>query len=430
MPVTLSVGGLVSERQTAEAAVSRLLKTYIMTGLFFMLVPGTLIGVWNLISISSAHAPDSASSSWIQAHGHAQIFGWIGSFILGIGFYSIPRMRGLGSAPTGIGWWTWLLWTSGVLLRWTADMWGWGWRLALPLSAGLELAAFLVFFKVVSGHRSSERKEGLPPVWVLLVIAATFGLLVSLALNLAGTVYVATRGTTSVFPHTFNQRFLTTVIWAALVVLVWGFSTRWLPPFLSLKPTRDRLLLAALGLNAAGVILAIAGATIPSMALLAAATVVCIYALRLFETPRGPAKTQGIHPSFPVFVRIAYVWLLISAALAVWASLVGPAAAGIWGASRHAVTVGFLSTMVFCIGPRVLPAFAGVSALFSKQLMFASLLLLTAGCSLRVTGETIAYQGFGDWAWSWLPISAVIELAAVTVFAVNMGATMSQSRAT
>src|SRR5690554_6540184 len=112
MPVTLSVGGLVSERQTAEAAVSRLLKTYIMTGLFFMLVPGTLIGVWNLISISSAHAPDSASSSWIQAHGHAQIFGWIGSFILRIGFYSIPRMRGLGSAPTGIGWWTWLLWTS------------------------------------------------------------------------------------------------------------------------------------------------------------------------------------------------------------------------------------------------------------------------------------------------------------------------------
>ena len=32
--------------------------------------------------------------AWIQAHGHAQVLGWIGSFILGIGFYSIPKLRG------------------------------------------------------------------------------------------------------------------------------------------------------------------------------------------------------------------------------------------------------------------------------------------------------------------------------------------------
>jgi hypothetical protein len=39
------------------------------------------------------------------------------------------------------------------------------------------------------------------------------------------------------------------------------------------------------------------------------------------------------------------------------------------GASRHALTVGFLGTMVFTIGCRVLPAFCGMKILFSPRLM-------------------------------------------------------------
>src|SRR6516164_5791125 len=70
-----------------ELQLSRLLMFYISGGLLFMMLPGTFLGVWNLISISGRHAAESISPAWIQAHGHAQIFGWIGSFILGIGWY-------------------------------------------------------------------------------------------------------------------------------------------------------------------------------------------------------------------------------------------------------------------------------------------------------------------------------------------------------
>jgi hypothetical protein len=35
----------------------------------------------------------------------------------------------------------------------------------------------------------------------------------------------------------------------------------------------------------------------------------------------------------------------------------------------------------------------------------------------------LAYQGFSDTAWSWLPVSALVELSAVTAFAANLGAT-------
>jgi hypothetical protein len=38
-----------------EVGLSRLLVAYISTGVVFMLLPGTFLGVWNLISISSKH---------------------------------------------------------------------------------------------------------------------------------------------------------------------------------------------------------------------------------------------------------------------------------------------------------------------------------------------------------------------------------------
>ena len=88
-----------------EESAQRLLMVYAITGLFFMLLPGTFLGVWNLISISGRHGA-AISASWIQAHGHAQIFGWIGTFILGIGFYfdsQNDRPRGTtGNAGLGL----------------------------------------------------------------------------------------------------------------------------------------------------------------------------------------------------------------------------------------------------------------------------------------------------------------------------------------
>ena len=97
---------------------------------------------------------------------------------------------------------------------------------------------------------------------------------------------------------------------------------------------------------------------------------------------------------------------------------------GIWGASRHALTVGFLSTMVFAIGQRVLPAFCGMRLLYSKGLMWASLAILNLGCLLRVASEVPAYEANLRVAWQILPVSAVTELTAVTLFAINLGITL------
>jgi len=408
-----------------EATLSRLLMLYIGTGLIFMLLPGTFLGVWNLLSISSNRAADSVSAAWIQAHGHAQIFGWIGTFILGIGFYSIPKLRRMNPFGLSVVAAAWALWTSGVTLRWLSSVYLWQWRFLLPLSALLEVAAFLIFFRTVSGHRPQGSGKTKLDEWGYVVIAGSVGLLLTLLINFGACLFLAFRGNSPALPANFDQRFLVLQTWGFLVPFVWGFSAKWLPVFLGLRPVNGRVLVSALVVNSAGVLAAFGGWMRGATVLLVLGIITAAGGLRLIETTERSAKTKGVHASFPVFVRLAYVWALVAASLGVWAAFTGNAH-GIWGASRHALTVGFVSTMVFAIGQRVLPAFSGMRLLFSTRLMFAALLLLTVGCVMRVSSEVLAYQGFVSSAWSWLPISAITEMTAVTVFAGNLFATFAR----
>jgi uncharacterized protein involved in response to NO len=412
---------------THENRLSHLLTVYITTGLIFMLFPGTFLGVWNLLAISSHRAPGSVSAAWVQAHGHAQIFGWIGTFILGIGFYSIPKLRRLNRLALSVARISWVLWTSGVTLRWLTGVYQWQWRILLPVSAGLELVAFLLFLRSVSGHRPESSGKKTLDEWIWVVIAGAMGFMMTLVVNLGATLWLALLGSSPDIPLDFGQRFLVLQTWGFLVPFVWGFSARWLPVFLGLRAVRMRVLLMAVCMNSAGVIAAFAGWMAVEVWSLTAGMIAAIYALRLFEWPERPAKVKGVHASFPVFIRLAYVWAIIAAGLGILAAAVANSH-GIWGASRHALTVGFLATMVFAIGQRVLPAFAGMRLLFSTRLMFGALSLLGVGCLLRVSSEILAYQEFLRSAWSWLPVSAVIEMTAVTVFALNLLVTFARRR--
>src|ERR1035437_1770773 len=169
----------------------------------------------------------------------------------------------------------------------------------------------------------------------------------------------------------------------------WGFGAKWLPTLLGTPPPNKRVLALAVMLHGIAIALALAGLFRITTALIVISSLLAIISLRLFARPERPAKTKGIHGSFPVFVRVAYVWLIIAALLGVWAAN-APNSSGIWGASRHALTVGFIAVMVFCVGQRILPAFSGMRLLFSPRLMFAGLALLTAGCLLRVSCAILA----------------------------------------
>jgi uncharacterized protein involved in response to NO len=419
-PPSLSPAQLFEVTRAREEALSRLLMAFVTTGLIFMVFPGTFLGVWNLLQISGRESVASISPACLQAHGHAQVFGWVGSFILGIGFYSIPKMRGGAKSSFGTAWACWAMWTTGAALRWATNVYLWEWRFLLPLSAFLELGAFLIFFRAVSQHRpEASGKEKLGGPWIWVVISASMGLWLVLLVNLGGCLFVAFRGTSPAFPHLFDQRYLALMAWGFLVPFVWGFSAKWMTVFLGLKPLRTSWLLAALVVNLMGLGLTVAGAGCIGSWLFVVAAAMAVTALRIFEPSEKEAKIRGVHSSFPFFVRMAYLWLIVAAILGVAATR-WDTSGGIWGASRHALTVGFISVMILSVGQRILPAFAGMRMLWSTKLMFAGLAFVTLGCTLRVSCEIIAYQGYAAWAWSVLPISALCELAGLTIYAINI----------
>jgi hypothetical protein len=131
-----------------EAALQRLVTAYIAAGLAFLLLPGTFPGVWNLVFISGRYSLESLPAAWMQAHGHAQIFGWISTFIIGIGSYSLSKMSG-----------------------------------QTPASALLELAAFLIFFVTVSRHKKTGSGPARFEPWMKAVVASTSAFLLVLLFN-------------------------------------------------------------------------------------------------------------------------------------------------------------------------------------------------------------------------------------------------------
>jgi hypothetical protein len=407
-----------------ERQKSLMLRAWILGGLFYMSLPGTLLGFSNLMAISTHHGLGSLPAAWMEGHGHAQVFGWIGSFILGIGFYSQPTRD---RSPIKIPLACFTLWTTGVALRWLANIYAWHWRVLFPVSAGFELIAVLLFLSAASHHKLSESEQDkhakaeMEP-WMVSVLLGTVGLAAVVILNFVECLRLALQGAALSFPHTLDQKYLVLLAWGFLVPVVWGFSARWMPAFLAIAKPDVLNLRWALALDLLGVLCGVSGWSRAATILLACSAAVIALALHLTQRPRGHAKIQGIHPSFPSFIRTAYAWLVVAGCMGIWAAFADQHG-GIWGASRHALTVGFAATMVFSIGPRILPHFAGVQAIFSKRMMFLSLLLLQAGCLLRVSSEPLAYEGLLSFAWKVLPISGVLELSAVLLFATNVSLT-------
>jgi hypothetical protein len=412
-----------------ERRAARMLAAFILTGLCFLALPGTLLGVWNLLSIAEHHTGTGVSNAWIQAHGHAQLFGWVGTFILGISLYVLPKFRGRPLKRFGLAWAIWALWTAGVTWRWWAGVSAQAWRPALVVSGAFELVALALVLRVVvfkGGDRGARDEPSKRPsdLGSWLGIFGFASLAVALVLNLGISIYVAATAAGPVYPATADRIFLLISLWGFAVPMAWGYNTRFVTVFLGLEAPAHRAAGVLCAAIVAIVLCALARQFLLADLLALTSTAVGIWALRVFRRAPRPAKLVGAYPHYPAFVRLAYFWLVVGALLGMAADLL-PTHTGLGGASRHAVTVGFLATLIFAIGPRILPSFLGGRELYSSTLMAASLWILNLGCVLRVSSEAIAYSAGGA-AWRILPISALLEMTAVVIFVVNLGVTVKR----
>jgi hypothetical protein len=396
-----------------ERRLARMLAAYIASGLVFLTLPGTLLGVRNLLGISAARRA-AVSAASIQAHGHAQLFGWAGTFIIGISLYTLPKFRGSMCRSIPLAWAMWGMWTAGVALRWYAGIAQRALPAAFRVSAGLELAvaALLVWQCSRAGERHAKGQA-----WELPVFAGFAGLLATLAWQL---FFAAGPLAAPALPPAPDRALISLALWVFCFPVAIGYSAKFFPGLMGTAPAKRGATRAAMAALVPGAIGYAAGWTpLSAGATLGAVSLAC-WSLRIFHRAAGRPKLSGVDARYPEFVRLSYAWLLIAAILGF-----GAERPGMLGASRHAFTVGFLATLIFAIGPRILPSFLNSRVLWSPRLMRWSLALLTAGCALRVISEPLAYGGAWPALWNVLAASGLVELAAVLLFAWNLAMTLA-----
>jgi len=163
---------------------------------------------------------------------------------------------------------------------------------------------------------------------------------------------------------------------------------------------------------------------------LAAGGLLFVWAMHGYRRTRPTDPRPEIGPeSLRYYVPLAFAWLIIAFLLlvvgeTVWGvrGLAIPSA--YLGAVRHALTVGFLTTLIVGVAQRLLPIL-GHRLLCWPGLVLPILMLIGVGNILRVGLEfgTLA----SDAVFAWLPVSGVLEVGGLVLFSLNVLATMWSS---
>jgi hypothetical protein len=402
----------------AELASENLYKRFVFGALFVALTAGFGLGVVNLTRISLAQSYYEISGVLKQIHGHAQIFGWVGLFIMGVAFHAVPRMkmqplRHVRAANSCL----WLM-LGGVLLRVFAQPLA---RhsigaAALLISGMAELAAVGLFVWLLGGAvaRSKQPRESYEKfIWASVVwfaVLAVWNFWIVLQMSLKRSTGI---------PALADALWIHVAFFGFIANMIFGFSLRVLPHFLGLRdPKTWAANVAFVSWNAA-IFLRYPVEQLAWIAsvLEAVAIVLFVWALGIFARRRTKIEIQGVDNTFAWFVKLGYAWLLIAAATPFHADVFRLSAS-----ARHTMAIGFVTPLIFGVSYRVLPIFNGVN-LWSNRLMRASFWCLAAGSTLAFS---MALNRVFETAWSyvWSAIAGFLVFAALVMFAVNIAMTL------
>ncbi len=410
----------------------------------------------------------------VQAHGHIQLFGWAGFMVLGVALHFLPRLRGTPLAFPRLSPWLFALLGGGLVLRVLSQpllaLAAPGALLWQMLLAGAGLAEFvgasgivgLLFLTLRRGPSLASR-----PALRAFLPYGFLGLLcfwLALALNAAEGIRLLLVGQ-ALLSGTADGMIVQLGLFGFLVPLALGMSARVLPLYLGLRPLSSRALWLAFSGYAIGLALSLlafsmggsntlAGVFQGCSALLMGSSlctfmvsqglllpqrwrrlmVPAVQTKHVSRPARPYAVAQGndhaVFGPYAWLIRSAFGWLAL-AALALCIDGAAQLAAGDTPISedaiRHATTVGFVMLLIFGVGQRMLPGFAG-SKLLSPRLVMATFWLGSAATLLRVLPVLVSPL-LSDPGFSGLPsillsvgfgCSGPLALAALLCFTLNL----------
>jgi hypothetical protein len=389
------------------AVADTLYRRFFTAGIVLILTAGATWGAWLLWQIGAAGRFAGASLHHVNAHGHAQIYGWVGLFIMGFAYQAFPRLWHTDLVAPRVAVATFIAMVVGLVVRTAGMTLSGSWSLALPaaLAGGaLEAAAVVTFATqiLLTWRRSMTRFEP----YVGFVFMALFWFVAQAALDLwhtYTTMTAATEGQLVWYVATYQAPLRDLQIHGLALFMILGVSLRKLPGIYGLPPVPAPRAGVALSLLSA----AVAGEAVVFVAyrwtdnhaiaaLLMVPWLMLAAGVTLIALPWKLWRPTPVADRTAKFVRAAYAWLFVSIAmlllLPAYQALSGiPFSHAYYGATRHAITVGFISLMIMGVAAKVVPMLNGVDSRTLTSL-WGPFVLVNVGCFLRVATQTLT-----DW---------------------------------
>jgi hypothetical protein len=413
-------------------------RPFFQAGIAVVLTAGAVWGAYLLVRIALAGSFAAAGLHEVNAHGHAQIFGWVGLFVMGFAYQAFPRFKHTSLAHPRLAYASLGLMLAGLVGRSVAEPLAGAWPLLTypaMAAAGLEVIAAAAFvWVVVATWRVSGKGLAAFDYYILsslvwFVIQAGYE-----AVYLAATLATRDADQFVSLVATWQAPLRDIQIHGFALLMILGVSQRFFHAFYGFPASNPRRsLLCLVGLNTAvigevlGLVLlrtaghAWAGLWYGAALLLTVSAAILVHDWRLLSRPEESDRSLK-------FLRTAYGWLFFSLGMILFLPvyqygllpwLAPTSAAAQWGfshayygAARHAVTVGFVSLMIVGVAAKVVPTLRGIDrrGLPALWLPFA---LLNAGCALRVVSQTLT-----DFTPVAYPLAGVSGLAEVTGLAI------------
>ncbi|HEX2658954.1 MAG TPA: NnrS family protein [Polyangia bacterium] len=417
-----------------------LYRPFFLAGILTAVSVGAGWGVWLLWQIGFSGKFTGAPLQQVNAHGHAQVFGWVGFFVMGFGYQMFPallqrRLQGRPFVPFVLA-----AMLAGVGLR-TLAMATTNAPWAVPtvlIGGALEIAAIATFaLQLALTWRASLSRN--QPYLRFVAVALTF-FLVQAGFCVWHTVRTMTAADHAALiwqVATYQAVLRDLQIHGFVLFIVLGVSIHLLPRFYGTAAVTRRRARTVWGLLLGGVVGEVAlfllfrhtGHHVFAAALLLPWLMLAggAYAVTAVFKPWAPFPRADRTAKF---VRAAYLWLMASFALLlllpVYQALVHlPFSHAYYGSIRHAVTVGFASQMIMGIAARVVPDLRGVAKSELPPLT-GPWVLVNAGCTLRVTLQALTdvHPAF----FKVVGVSGVLELTALGWWGAQLIRTMYAAR--
>ena len=425
--------GLDGNAEPIVLEEDRVYARFVKTAILITLTVGVTFGAVILTYIGSKGSFQSAAifHPIIQAHGHAQLFGWVGLCIIGFAYYIVPRIKNIELKHRELTTTSFWLMVTGIVIRTFAQPYAnETTNILLPISGLLEFAAvitftYIIFSTVFSSKENIEIYDKFIKVGVLWFVVCSI-------INVFMDVYMFFTNSHEI-PRAFYSPFVHMYLLGFVFMFIFAVNIRTVYAFLDVKtpsPTAVNTTFWLLNLIIPFYFIThflsyefpfLLKASYFTTYVVAFSILVFVYGIRVFERSTGELDDVVMDRSYSKTIRAAYVWLIIGVLILGAKPFLGAFSEGQYlfhGAANHALAVGFITMMIMGYASKMVPTFRGVN-MYSVRLSDMTFILINLGCFLRVfTQVMIGLKG--DFYYSLIGFSGWIEFIAIGMFGYNI----------